>query len=138
MFDVSFSRASGPGGQKVNKTSSKATVKVEPWKWRNPQFFYWIPAPILKKLELKTSRYETKSGGILIQSDTTRNRDDNLTNCLEKLLESIKEVVHFENEVSLEDQKKWEALAVDQKERRLYSKKKNSDKKKLRSRSFDI
>lgn len=74
LFEISYSRASGAGGQKVNKTSSKATVSLSPDRWLNPQFCYWIPSAIRSQLVDNKLRYETKSGGLLIQSDATRNR----------------------------------------------------------------
>lgn len=138
MFDISYSRSSGPGGQKVNKTSSKATVSLEPHQWLEPQFCYWIPKPILSQLSLKKLRFGTKAGGILIQSDLSRNRDNNTEECFRKLVQEIKDVVHFETEVSEADKKKWEEIAVELKEKRLHHKKKQSDKKKLRQKNFDI
>lgn len=137
-FDISFSRASGPGGQKVNKTSSKATVSLSPDKWLNPQFCYWIPKAIRDQLETKPVRYETKNGGLVIQSDTSRNRDVNAEECFNKLLREIKANTYFEQEMSDDDKKKWAELKEQSKEKRLFSKKKQSDKKKSRSKKFDI
>lgn len=138
LFSISYSRSSGPGGQKVNKTSSKATVSLEPHQWMNPQFCYWIPKPILDQISLKKLRYETKNGGLLIQSDLSRNRDNNTDECFRKLLQEIKDNVFFEAEVSEEDKKKWVKLTEELKERRLNDKKRQSDKKKMRSKKFDI
>lgn len=137
IFDITYSRSSGPGGQKVNKTSSKATVALEPWKWLNPQFCYWIPKPILEQLNEKKIRYHTKLGGLLIQSDKTRNREDNTDECFMKLAEEIRNNVYFESEASEEDKLKWEELAKVSKERRMLQKKKQSEKRKMRSKNFD-
>ncbi|EGV62345.1 aminoacyl-tRNA hydrolase [Yamadazyma tenuis] len=137
-FEVAYSRASGPGGQKVNKTSSKATVSLAPDRWLNPQFCYWIPAAIRSQLKTNKIRYETKTGGVLIQSDTSRNRDVNTTECLNKLLIEIKKVAYFEEEMTEEDKKKWEELKERSREKRLIQKKRTSDKKKSRSKNFDI
>lgn len=137
-FDISYSRSSGPGGQKVNKTSSKATVAAEPHVWLNPHYCSWIPGPIRDQIAQKKLRYETKHGGILIQSDTSRSREVNTDECFRKLLHEIKTIVHFEGEVSSEDKKKWAALAVELKKRRLEDKKRQSEKKKLRLKSFDL
>lgn len=138
MFDVSFSRASGPGGQKVNKTSSKATVSLDPHQWLDPQSCYWIPKAVRQQIQHKKIRFETKSGGLLIQSDLSRNRDVNISECFSKLLSEIKLAVYFEEEMSEDDKKKWEELKLRSKEKRLFSKKKNSEKKKSRSKNFDI
>ncbi|PVH23817.1 hypothetical protein CXQ85_004111 [Candidozyma haemuli] len=138
IFDITYSRSSGPGGQKVNKTSSKATVALEPYKWLNPQFCYWIPKPVLSQLGEKRIRYHTKSGGLLIQSDKTRNREDNTAECFKKLADEFRKNVYFESEVSEEDKLKWEELAKISKEKRMLQKKKRSDKKKMRSKQFDM
>lgn len=138
LFEISYSRASGAGGQKVNKTSSKATVSLSPDRWLNPQFCYWIPSAIRSQLVDNKLRYETKSGGLLIQSDATRNRDTNTAECFRKLLEEIKQRTFFPGEVSEEDKKKWEEIKEDKKEKRLFHKKRQSDKKKSRSKKFDI
>jgi len=137
-FDISYSRSSGAGGQKVNKTSSKATVALEPHKWLNPYYCSWIPKPVLHQIKSKKIRYETKSGGILIQSDLTRSRETNTDECFRKLLHEIKANTFFEAEASEEDKKKWEEIKADTKEKRLYKKKKQSEKKKFRSKNFDL
>lgn len=138
LFTISYSRSSGPGGQKVNKTSSKATVALEPDQWLNSDACYWIPAPVLDQIKNSAIRHQTKTGGILVQSDSSRSREANTDECFRKLLQDIKENVHFAGEVSEEDKQKWEQLAADQKEKRMFHKKRQSDKKKLRQKKFDI
>lgn len=138
VFDITFSRSSGPGGQKVNKTSSKATVAMEPYKWLNPQFCYWMPKAVLQQIQTKRLRYHTKSGGLVVQSDLTRNREDNVDECFKKILAGIRENVYFEAETSEEDKKKWEELEKVSKEKRMLNKKKHSDKKKARSKRIDF
>ena len=51
----------------------------------------------------KGIRYETKGGGLLIQSDTSRNREHNTELCFQRLVEEIKSKVYFASEVSQED-----------------------------------
>lgn len=138
IFSIAYSRSSGAGGQKVNKTSSKATVSLEPHQWMNPQFCYWIPKPILSQIAESKIRYETKTGGILIQSDLTRNRDTNTDECFKKLLNEIKAKTFFEGEVSEEDKQKWEEVKQVSKEKRLFNKKIQGEKKKLRSKKFSL
>lgn len=136
-FDISYSRSSGPGGQKVNKTSSKATISLEPFQWLNPKICSWIPSAILSQLQLKGLRYQTKAGGLLIQSDTHRCRDANTDECFRKLLLEIKQSVFFEGETSAEDKEKWEKLAKARKERQKEDKKRQSEKRKSRNMKFD-
>ncbi|EMG47808.1 hypothetical protein G210_1742 [Candida maltosa Xu316] len=138
VFHIAFSRASGPGGQKVNKTSSKATVSLEPGLWMSSQVCYWIPKPVQAQLKSKGVRYVTKHGGLLIQSDTSRNRDENVELCFKRLLEEIKSKVYFASETSEEDKEKWAQLEEDFKERKKFHKKKQSDKKKNRSMKLSI
>lgn len=138
LFNISYSRSSGPGGQKVNKTSSKATVSLDPHQWLDSKSCFWIPGPIVKQIREKSLRYQTKNGGLLIQSDTSRSREINTDECFRKLLDNIKEVAFFPDEVSEEDKKKWEEIAVEQKEKRMFHKKRQSEKKKSRQKNFDI
>lgn len=122
----------------MNKTSSKATISLEPGEWLNASHCFWIPQPVMDQISKSAIRHQTKSGGILIQSDSSRSRDVNTDECFRKLLEDIKQHVYFAEEVSEADKKKWEDIAFEQREKRMYHKKKNSDKKKLRQRKFDI
>lgn len=138
LFNIGYSRSSGPGGQKVNKTSSKATVSLEAGEWLSPQKCYWIPMPIQEQLKTKKIRYETKDSGLLIQSDTFRSRDMNADECFKKLLGEVKSKIYFAGEVSQEDKEKWQKLKVVSKERRLLDKKKHSEKKQNRSKNFDF
>ncbi|KAM9924129.1 hypothetical protein OXX80_011318 [Metschnikowia pulcherrima] len=137
-FSISYSRSSGPGGQKVNKSSSKATISLEPYQWLNQKVCGWMPKAVIGQIREKPLRYQTKAGGILIQSDTSRNRDVNADECFRKLLQEIKSQVYFEEEASEEDKKKWQKLAAQQKEWRLQEKKRNSERKKSRSKKFDV
>lgn len=133
-FEVSFSRSSGPGGQKVNKTSSKATVTLEPHKWLNPHYCSWIPHPVLAQLSQTTIRYQTKFGGLTIQSDSTRNRENNTDECFKKLLEEISLRVVFEGETLEETKEKWKEIKAELNDKRMFNKKKHSDKKKTRGK----
>jgi len=138
LFNISYSRSSGPGGQKVNKTSSKATVSLNEGEWLQSSKCYWIPSPIRQQLHEKPIRYVTKSNGLLIQCDTSRSRDQNTNNCFSRLLEEIKSKVYFSSDVKEEDKAKWIQLEEDFKERKKFNKKKQSDKKRNRLKKFDL
>lgn len=138
LFNISYSRSSGPGGQKVNKTSSKATVALEEGEWLQGSTCYWIPTPIRQQLQERPIRYQTKSKGLLIQCDTSRNRDHNTEECFSRLLEEIKSKVYFPGEVKEEDKVKWIQLEEDFKERKKFNKRKQSDKKRNRTKKFDL
>ena len=80
----------------------------------------------------KGIRYETKGGGLLIQSDTSRNREHNTELCFQRLVEEIKSKVYFASEVSQEDKEKWQELEEDYKERKNLTKKQSDKKKQIK------
>lgn len=123
-FSITFSRSSGPGGQKVNKTSSKATVTLEQWRHKN-----WIPEEIRHQLVDKGFRYATKSGDIVVHNDTLRSREKNAALCLQKLCQEIKRTVVFDGEVSDEDKLKWVNISKRTNEQRLMVKKARATRK---------
>ncbi|KAF2768510.1 hypothetical protein EJ03DRAFT_328171 [Teratosphaeria nubilosa] len=85
ICDISFSRSSGPGGQNVNKVSSKATLRIplEPLLSQIPPLLH--PA-------IKSSRYSAgKSNELVIQADDARKQNDNVNSCFKRLHELIVE-----------------------------------------------
>ncbi|ODV97298.1 hypothetical protein PACTADRAFT_29250, partial [Pachysolen tannophilus NRRL Y-2460] len=111
LFDISFSRASGPGGQKVNKTSSKAIISLDQVTLEE-QFPKFIPAIIyeqfIKSVEFKYFR--PVNGGILIQSEDSRSRQENLENCFNKFITELKKIIKFEQDIDLDIKLKWENI----------------------------
>jgi ribosome-associated protein len=78
-FDFSFSRSSGPGGQNVNKTSSKAELKWNVVASQNlPNF---VKARFIEQNKTRINDI----GVILIKSDRYRDQGRNISDCLEKL-----------------------------------------------------
>lgn len=135
-FTISYSRSSGPGGQKVNKTSSKATISLQPFEWLSPRFCSWIPAEVREQLRQKPLRYQTNTGGIVVQSDKFRCRESNTDECFRKLLAEIKALVVIKGEASAEAHEKWEKLAKARKERQMEAKKRQSEKRRWRAQKF--
>lgn len=130
-FAVSFSRSSGPGGQNVNKVSSKATIKLTNDQWKNAD---WVPVAAKEQLfaDLSSFPYTTKTGSLVIQSDKSRNRQENLQDCYDKLVTGIKNHVYFANEANEEDIKRWEQIHKRAERARLENKKQKSEKKQTR------
>ena len=84
-IDVSFSTSSGPGGQNVNKLSTKAEIRFK------VDEADWIPADVRERLKKKQSGRINKDGEIAIVSQKHRFQDQNLRECFDKLDELLKE-----------------------------------------------
>lgn len=78
-FEISFARSSGPGGQNVNKTNSKAVLD---WDVMNsPSLSIDVKARFLKTFASKL----TTEGHVVIASDESRAQEMNVKGCFEKL-----------------------------------------------------
>ncbi len=117
--EITAIRASGSGGQKVNKVSAAIHLRFDIEASSLPEFYKE------RLLALKDKRI-TKEGIIVIKSQQHRSQEQNREEALERLVELIKSV----NIV----QKKRIATKPTKgsQKRRLSSKKQHSQKKKLR------
>ncbi|KAF8596548.1 hypothetical protein BDV93DRAFT_563177 [Ceratobasidium sp. AG-I] len=77
-FEIGYSRSSGPGGQHVNKTSTKATVRL-PLKCR------WIPQWSKTSLRAHPTYYIDRTDSLQVSSDVHRSQSQNLSECLKKI-----------------------------------------------------
>jgi len=78
-----FIRASGPGGQNVNKVSSAVQIRFDA---RNSPS---LPADILLRLEKLAGSRLTKDGVIVITANRKRTQEANRRDALERLVEMI-------------------------------------------------
>jgi ribosome-associated protein len=78
-FSWTYVRAGGPGGQNVNKVSSKAVLR-----W-NLSASPSIPPEVKARLAAREPGRVTAAGDILISSQRFRDQERNRQDCLEKL-----------------------------------------------------
>ena len=85
-FHFQFARSSGPGGQNVNKVSSKAVLR-----W-NMAASPSAPEDVKVRLRARHPRRVTREGEVVITSSRFRDQGRNVADCLEKLRAALAEV----------------------------------------------
>ncbi len=80
-----FARAGGPGGQRVNKTSTKAVLR-----W-NMAASSSAPEDVKARLRARHPRRVTADGCVVISSSRFRDQGRNVADCLEKLRAALAE-----------------------------------------------
>jgi len=84
-FDWSYARSGGPGGQNVNKVSSKAILR-----W-NVAISPSLPDHVRQRLVALNRRRVTSTGDLILASQRYRDQERNRQDCLEKLAELVRE-----------------------------------------------
>ena len=124
-LELSSSRASGPGGQHVNKTNSRVTLR---WNVQHSNALKeYQRRIILEKLSHRISR----GGFIQVDAEQSRKQLQNRDFAREKLAQLIRDALHRPRK------RKATKPSRGARERRLKSKKRRSEIKASRSRRHD-
>src|SRR5512146_289907 len=83
-LDISFVRASGPGGQNVNKLSPAAQLRFDTRR-------ITLPADAEARLHRLAGQRMTKDGVIVVHAQRFRTQERNRADAIDRLLELLKE-----------------------------------------------
>ncbi|MGE0207217.1 MAG: alternative ribosome rescue aminoacyl-tRNA hydrolase ArfB [Candidatus Babeliales bacterium] len=117
---ITASRAGGPGGQHVNKTSTKITVR---WQVKETRALTEEQKQhVLEKLQ----NHISADGDLIVHSSASRSQQHNKKSALEQLGRLVAQALHVPKK------RKKSELSEEQKKKRLEEKKRRSFTKKMR------
>ncbi|BGP00434.1 peptide chain release factor class I/class II domain containing protein [Rhodotorula toruloides] len=124
LTDVSFTRSSGPGGQHVNRTFSKAVVRLP---LPSPTL---LPPYVVAHLR-RSPHYSNSPPSLLVSSSSHRTQQTNLADCLSKLKAAILDAARRDlvGETSEVQKEKVKELVVREKLRTAKAKKMRKETK---------
>ena len=119
-LEFEFSRSGGPGGQNVNKTNTRASLR-----W-NVTATHSLPYSVKERFRKKYNRRISQKGDFVLHSQRFRDQGKNVADCLSRLREMILSV-------AASPKKRVPTRPTRaSKERRLGTKKRKADQKRLR------
>lgn len=124
-LDIAFVRASGPGGQNVNKLSTAAQLRLDVGRVA-------LAPDVLTRLTTLAGQRMTKDGVIVIHAQRFRTQERNRADAIDRLLELLREAAVRPKP------RRATRPTLGSKMRRLDGKKRRGDvKAKRNTRSFD-
>lgn len=120
-----FSRSQGPGGQHVNKTNSRAELRID------IQHSNFLSPAIAQRLRSQAGNRVTTAGELILTSQRFREQNRNVNDCLAKLSALLTK------SLSLPKTRRATQPTRASKTRRLEKKKHRSATKKLRRKIMD-
>jgi ribosome-associated protein len=124
-LNFSFSRSSGSGGQNVNKVNTKVTM------YWDPDSSESCPPAVIERFRKKYSQYVLDNGQVQLIGQSHRSQKANIEECVSKLHEMLHSVAK-PPKIRKPTKPKRSAVL-----KRLQTKKKDSEKKRLRKGSYE-